>query len=259
MFTIINNKLINSAHPGAARLPGTLRLLVLSGMVMAWLMPGRLFGQTEPSALLDLQSTEKGFLMPRMTQAQRDSILQPATGLMIYNTSTGCVDVNHGTAGSPSWQALNCWQGVINALNCDSAEMTGTLTAAFAASGVSVSVSYMGGNGGPHIGQAVTSTGVTGLTATLTAGHFATGADSLSYTITGTPDTSGTASFALSIGGQSCTMELTVDAQNCWAKVSATDTLYFMCHNLGSANTSANSLTPSWEINGGYWQWGRLG
>ena len=30
-----------------------------------------------------------------------------------------------------------------------------------------------------------------------------------------------------------------------------------MCHNLGAANTSADPFTPSWEINGGYWQWGR--
>lgn len=30
-----------------------------------------------------------------------------------------------------------------------------------------------------------------------------------------------------------------------------------MCHNLGAANTSANPFSPSWEIIGGYWQWGR--
>jgi uncharacterized protein (TIGR02145 family) len=31
-----------------------------------------------------------------------------------------------------------------------------------------------------------------------------------------------------------------------------------MCHNLGAANTGADPFTPGWEINGGYWQWGRL-
>jgi uncharacterized protein (TIGR02145 family) len=45
----------------------------------------------------------------------------------------------------------------------------------------------------------------------------------------------------------------------CWAKVSATDTLFFLCHNLASANVSADPFTPSWEIVGGYWQWGRKG
>lgn len=36
------------------------------------------------SAMLDVKSTDKGFLMPRMTQLQRDAITSPAHGLMIY-------------------------------------------------------------------------------------------------------------------------------------------------------------------------------
>jgi uncharacterized protein (TIGR02145 family) len=31
----------------------------------------------------------------------------------------------------------------------------------------------------------------------------------------------------------------------------------FMCYNLGAANTRADPLTPGWQINGGYWQWGQ--
>jgi uncharacterized protein (TIGR02145 family) len=102
---------------------------------------------------------------------------------------------------------------------------------------------------------------VTGLTATLAAGSFATGADSLSYAISGTPSGAGTASFALNIGGQTCTLALTVAAAAvvCRAKINATDFKTFMCHNLASANTSADPFTPSWEIIGGYWQWGRKG
>jgi hypothetical protein len=38
------------------------------------------------SAILDLKSTTKGFLTPRMTQAQRDLINNPAMGLMIFQT-----------------------------------------------------------------------------------------------------------------------------------------------------------------------------
>jgi hypothetical protein len=76
---------------------------------------------------------------------------------------------------------------------------------------VSSNVPYAGGNGDTHNGQTVTSTGVTGLTATLSAGAFAVGSGSLTYTITGTPATSGTATFALSIGGQTCNLIRTVD------------------------------------------------
>ena len=38
------------------------------------------------SAMLDVSSTTKGMLMPRMTEAQKDAISSPATGLMIYQT-----------------------------------------------------------------------------------------------------------------------------------------------------------------------------
>jgi hypothetical protein len=38
------------------------------------------------SAMLEVKSTDKGFLPPRMTTAQRDAIGSPAEGLMIYNT-----------------------------------------------------------------------------------------------------------------------------------------------------------------------------
>lgn len=40
------------------------------------------------SAKLELNSTNKGFLPPRMTTAQRNGITNPAEGLMIYNTTT---------------------------------------------------------------------------------------------------------------------------------------------------------------------------
>ncbi len=41
------------------------------------------------SALLDVKSTDKGVLVPRMTSAQRTAIASPATGLLIFDTNTG--------------------------------------------------------------------------------------------------------------------------------------------------------------------------
>lgn len=48
-------------------------------------------GTTTPdaSAALDVQSTEKGMLIPRMTTAERTAITAPATGLLVYDTDTG--------------------------------------------------------------------------------------------------------------------------------------------------------------------------
>ena len=49
----------------------------------------------DPSAMLDVQSTSapfKGFLPPRMTNAQRDAISNPVEGLIIYNTDSDCLN-----------------------------------------------------------------------------------------------------------------------------------------------------------------------
>ncbi len=47
-------------------------------------------GTTTPdaSSALDVTSTTKGFLMPRMTTVQRTTITTPATGLQVYDTDT---------------------------------------------------------------------------------------------------------------------------------------------------------------------------
>ncbi len=208
-----------------------------------------------PSAILDIQSSNQGFLLPRMTTAERNNISSPATGLMILNSTNLCLEINIGTPSAPDWSRIEYYFGVLASLNCAGASVTGSLVSGQAASGVSFSVPYSGGNGGIHSGQTVSSTGITGLTATLAAGNFSDGAGTLTYTVSGTPSAGGTATFALSIGGQSCSLNATV---LCRAKVDATNYKTFLCHNLGAANTSANPFTPSWELNGGYWQWGRL-
>ncbi|HWB63278.1 MAG TPA: hypothetical protein VG603_07210, partial [Chitinophagales bacterium] len=52
----------------------------------------------DPSAILDLTSNAKGFLVPRMTATQRLAIPAPATGLMVFDTDTGCTFFYTGAA-----------------------------------------------------------------------------------------------------------------------------------------------------------------
>ncbi|APD07230.1 hypothetical protein UJ101_01719 [Flavobacteriaceae bacterium UJ101] len=98
----------------------------------------------------------------------------------------------------------------VDELNCSNAAVTGSLAEGSAASGVSFSVPYTGGNGGIYGEQTIRSTGVTGLTAKLEAGSLVDGSGSVTYTVEGTPSSSGVANFDIDLGGKSCTVSIPV-------------------------------------------------
>lgn len=65
-------------------------------------------GTTIPngSAALDITSTTKGLLVPRMNSAERDAIASPANALLIFNTSNNTFEVYKSTC--------SCWVTVID-------------------------------------------------------------------------------------------------------------------------------------------------
>ena len=57
----------------------------------------------DPSAMLDVKSTDRGFLPPRMTTEQMNSIVTPLEGLLVYNTSVNSLYWFNGT----TWKRFN--------------------------------------------------------------------------------------------------------------------------------------------------------
>jgi hypothetical protein len=162
-------------------------------------------------SLLELKATDKALILTRV--AGSAAITTPVDGMIVYDTSQNCFRSRENGVWTPCWNCCatpSAAAGTITALDCTGVVKTGTLTQASAATAVSADYSYTGGNGGTYSGQAIASTGVTGLTATLLAGNFATGAGTITYVISGTPASNGTASFALSLSGQNCTLTFTV-------------------------------------------------
>ena len=78
------------------------------------------------SSILDLVSTSRGLLPPRMTTLQRDLILYPAIGLIIFNTNTNVLEHNIGTTILVKWASI-LETTKIN-LGFDSINAVGTVT-----------------------------------------------------------------------------------------------------------------------------------
>ncbi len=95
--TNLKTPLLGRACPGVSGGWGRLFLLLfILGFSTAKAQVA--LGTTEPdaSAILELDATDRGFLPPRLTSAQRDAIAIPVEGLMIYNTNTKCLQVYDG-------------------------------------------------------------------------------------------------------------------------------------------------------------------
>lgn len=135
----------------------------------------------------------------------------------------------------------------VSGLNCSGTTFSATANPGVAYNGTAT-VPYTGGNSTAYTaGTAIASTGVTGLTATLTAGTLANGAGNLTYTITGTPASTGNANFAVSFGGQNCTLTLAVDYPYVgkWAYQYIRDTVYNYAQLVYSGNYVIDSVrTP---------------
>ena len=58
----------------------------------------------DPTSVLDVSSSSKGMLMPRLSSAQRNAISSPANGLLVYDTDVNCVMFYSTALGS--WNSL---------------------------------------------------------------------------------------------------------------------------------------------------------
>jgi hypothetical protein len=58
----------------------------------------------DPNATLDIQGTSGGFLMPRLSNAERNALGSVTNGMQIYNTETHCVEVKF----PGGWRPLRC-------------------------------------------------------------------------------------------------------------------------------------------------------
>ena len=78
----------------------TLAVLLFANFIFAQNNVG--IGNTtpDPSAILDVTSTSKGVLVPRMSTTERLAVANPATGLLVFDVTVGCFYYYTGTWNS---------------------------------------------------------------------------------------------------------------------------------------------------------------
>ncbi|PAM94091.1 hypothetical protein B4N84_13490 [Flavobacterium sp. IR1] len=196
------------------------------------------------SAILELSSKEKGLLLPRLTDAERNAIKQPALGLVIFNTEKNCIEIYVGSV----WHNL-CGDNdiaVVDSYTCNTKE-GGEMMIGVPVSGVSQTITARVTTPGSYAINA-TANGVT-FSAT---GHFtATGDRKVVLQATGVPVSLGTNSFTLNTNGPSCSF----DRETKIHTVKGASGRIWMAYNLGATAvpTSKNDVAQY----GDYFQWGR--
>ena len=171
------------------------------------------------SSVLDISSTTKGFLPPRMTYAQMINIANPTAGLTVYCTDCEPVGVHYYDGSFFLNTQTRATSGALSTLDDTSVTFTGSTTLIFgntytSADGISFSIPYTGWGGNTHNPIAFNSTDVWGLKATLDPASLTAGNGNAIFNITGIADVGGAGSsetiFNIELGGLSATVSYTV-------------------------------------------------
>jgi hypothetical protein len=146
------------------------------------------------SAVLEVKSTNKGFLPPCLTTVQRDAIVLPVAGLTIFNSTTECLEWYDGTVwynGCGNQSSTN-GTAIVSSYNCTKAN-AGIMTEGVPVSGVTQTIT-----------ATVVSIGTYNITTTANgvifsgSGTFSgTGAQDIVLTAAGKPTVFGSNSFTL--------------------------------------------------------------
>jgi hypothetical protein len=157
------------------------------------------------SSKLDISSSTRGFLPPRMSIAQRDNIANPATGLVIYNTSTHCLEWNNGDPNAPDWFKPCADPQVVVVSQCSVQETGSLFTNTFPGGVTQMILVDIQGAGI----KTITTDTVNGVYFSY-IGEVQNGTQNLILRALGTPQQVGTFTYTITFGGNSCTFDRTV-------------------------------------------------
>lgn len=152
--------------------------------------------ETDPSAILRVDATNKGVLLPRVKLTGRkdqETIKNPTAGLLVYNEGTTTFPIiGYLFWNGEEWRAINTTTTISpNAiLSCGEVRLDPeqVIQGGVAIStGTTMRIPYTQGNGGLYNGVVIESVGNPNVKATILSGQFESGSGYINFTVTGTP------------------------------------------------------------------------
>jgi len=199
----------------------------------------------DPSAVLELSSTQKGFLPPRLTTLQRNAIVQPAEGLTIYNTNKDCLE----------WYNKSGWYNLcgdnppaVADYTCNTLE-TGTMTEGIPVSGVSQTITATVSAPGSYDISATNN----GITFSARGNFTSKGKHDIILHATGIPMAAGDHDFILNTSPNNCPFTRTINSNI--PIVKGTAGKIWMAYNLGATAVPTSPTDAAGY--GDLYQWGR--
>jgi len=206
------------------------------------------------SAILEIKSTTKGVLFPRMTQQEIISIDSPANGLMVF-----CTDDDRFYSFI---SAENVWKEIAYGINTLTGPGTFSIGNGSSCSNITVNGSYFYGSildasNAVTLDVDVTVAGAWSISTNTVNGYSfsgsgvftSTGPNQVTLYASGTPVGAQTDEFtATSQSGGTCTFSVDVTVETVVSSTGKT----WMAYNLGASRSSSGA-----EAYGDYYQWGR--
>jgi hypothetical protein len=195
-------------------------------------------GTAHPSAQLDIKSTNRGLLPPRMKQFERDDIVSPPAGLLIWCTDCGNGKIpdavsftnyatrNIETAGQMQVFNGKTWTDIHGGATLEAEPIVSFQQATFPSGSAKilqscnflVTLKYSGGNGVQYIANrdAFYSTDATGMVAVLenTSGIISRNSGEIVFRVTGLPMKYGDANFEVKFFNNVFTFKVPISSGN---------------------------------------------
>ena len=185
-----------------SRIASAIALLAITNMASAQLKIGGDPSTVNNAALLELESTSKGVLLPRLSKVQMDSIANPTAALLIW--CTDCTPKGLRVYDGSAWSSFSTSTApisVMSSVNCSSGTLTGNYMTDVPMNGSNTKILSITGSPGSYD---ITTQTLNGVRFFKSGTKTVSGGENVTLQATGMPLANGTFIYDVNANGAIC-------------------------------------------------------